>query len=286
MAEQPFPGAVRPVSYPVMRSIIDGAWRARLLEMPEGAAPSFDVAKSRTALVIIDMLYGCAHPDHEIGLYWKKAAPEMGDRYFARVWNVVVPNQQRLLAFFRAAGAPVIHLTVGSESRDGHDLNRLFLHRDEVVRAATGARHSTWRGAPSRQILSELAPLEDELVLNKLSKGAFNSTAIDQILRNMGVDGLVLGGVATNACVDTTARDAADRGYKCVLVEDACASPSPDLHDATMLNFQHLFGQVRTTDECLSRLAAWTHGAEARFATGDVRDVSAPPVPHAAIAAR
>ncbi|MGQ0568569.1 MAG: cysteine hydrolase family protein [Armatimonadota bacterium] len=109
-------------------------------------------------------------------------------------------------------------------------------------------------GTDDHAIIPPLAPRSDEIVLNKVTRSAFSSTGIDQILRNLGVEGLVMTGVATNACVGMTASDAADRGYKVVVVEDATAAPSPILHEAALLNFAYLFGHVKTTDEVLSEM--------------------------------
>ena len=97
-------------------------------------------------------------------------------------------------------------------------------------------------------------PNPGELVINKNSNGAFNSTPIDQILRNMGIDTLVIAGVVTNACVETTARDAADRGYNCILVEDGCASYEEISHEMTLRSFARLFGKVMNTDDVISLL--------------------------------
>ncbi len=88
--------------------------------------------------------------------------------------------------------------------------------------------------------------------MNKTSSGAFNSTSIERTLLNIGIDGLVITGVVTHACVETTARDAADRGFKCILVDDACATFSQDVHDATMKAFAIHYGRVATTDEVLA----------------------------------
>jgi nicotinamidase-related amidase len=250
-----------------MSTTAENGWRARAAGLPRGVSPDLKIRSAETALLIIDMQYGSAHPDYELGRYYAVAMPEVGRRYYERVWQVVVPNQQRLLAFFRERNLRVVYLAVGSLMEDGSDLMPLLRSRDAMIEQATGQRQSTWYGSPARQIMKEVGPLAGELVVLKQSKGAFNSSSLDQTLRNMGITGLVIGGVATNACVDSTARDAADRGYQCVLVEDACASNSQELHEATMINFQHLFGQVRTTDELLSCLQTWDSGNSATLTT-------------------
>ena len=77
-------------------------------------------------------------------------------------------------------------------------------------------------------ILDEIKPIKNEIVISKGASGVFNATAIDQILRNMGIDTLLMTGVITNYCVETAVRDAGDRGYNVVLVDDACAAMSEE----------------------------------------------------------
>jgi nicotinamidase-related amidase len=110
------------------------------------------------------------------------------------------------------------------------------------------------QGTFEHQILEELAPLEDELVINKTSRGAFNSTAIERTLINLGIDALVVCGVSTSSCVETTARDAADRGFRTVIVEDATAELDEASHEATLRQFAHRWGRVWTTEETLALL--------------------------------
>jgi nicotinamidase-related amidase len=116
-------------------------------------------------------------------------------------------------------------------------------------------------GTEDHEIIRALAPKPDEIVLNKVTRSAFSSTGLDQILRNLGVAGLVMAGTTTNACVGLTACDAGDRGYKVVIVEDATAAPTPVLQEATLLNFAFLFGHVRTTEQVLAELGLVGEGS-------------------------
>jgi len=111
-------------------------------------------------------------------------------------------------------------------------------------------------GSREHEILDELKPAPGEHVLRKTTIGAFASTNIDSLLRALGCEQLYLTGVSTNMCVETTAREAADRGYLVTLVEDACGTTHEDLHQVTMRNFQRLFGRVRATDAALDELHA------------------------------
>jgi nicotinamidase-related amidase len=111
-------------------------------------------------------------------------------------------------------------------------------------------------GSRDAEFLDEVAPAGDEVVIEKTSSGAFNSSAIDQVLRNLGIEHLLACGVATNACVEMTVRDAADRNYQVTLVHDACAAMSEALHQAALLTMDGFMGLVRvaSTDEVVKIL--------------------------------
>ena len=86
------------------------------------------------------------------------------------------------------------------------------------------------RGEPGCAIVDALAPVDGEIVIDKPGKGAFHQTDLEQLLRNRGVDTLLVCGVTTEVCVHTTIREANDRGYRCVALGDACASYFPEFH--------------------------------------------------------
>ena len=121
-----------------------------------------------------------------------------------------------------------------------------------------------YAGAPDPEhgVISELSPRDTEIVLNKPTFGAFASTGLDHMLRNWGIKSLVVCGLATNVCVYMTAAEAADRGYECVVAEDACAAWDEALHDAFLRNFQLLFGRVESTDDALSELGLTTESSQ------------------------
>ncbi|MFC7557425.1 cysteine hydrolase family protein [Pseudoroseomonas wenyumeiae] len=110
--------------------------------------------------------------------------------------------------------------------------------------------------APRTKFSRRLRPEPGDIIINKSTIGAFASSSIDSILRSMGRNQLIMCGISTNMCVETTAREAADRGYSVTLVEDACATTHADLHASTMKNFARLFGRVQPCDEVLSEIGA------------------------------
>jgi nicotinamidase-related amidase len=111
------------------------------------------------------------------------------------------------------------------------------------------------RGEPGHAIVEELEPISCEPVIDKPGKGAFYATDLDERLRKLGVRSLVVCGVTTEVCVQTTVREANDRGYECLVLEDCVASYFPELHAAAlrMITAQGgIFGWVGTSDALLA----------------------------------
>jgi biuret amidohydrolase len=235
------------------------SWREDVARLPSLAPVEFSLDRDHTALLIVDMQYVDAHRDHGLGESLRRTHPEVWAYYFAQVEDFVVPNVKRLLEAFRRAQMRVIHLTLGPVLEDGGDM--LAVRRGNVTDGIRSMFHH--QGTFTAGILEELAPRDGELVINKTSRSAFNSTAIERVLRNLGIESLVVVGVTTSSCVDTTARDAADRGFLVALVEDAMAELDEPSHDAALRQFAVRWGRVWTTDETLSFLTELTHDAAA-----------------------
>lgn len=238
-------------------------WKSQISDWP-GSLPQFEVDPRSTALLLVDIQYYHTHPNFGIAKIFNNRYPEMASAYFDRIEHTVIPANRRLLNFFRTSGLRVIFVTVGPNLADGSDMFARRRRRDEARRQASGAASTFFVGSPEHRVRDEVAPIPGELVLNKNSIGAFNSTALDQMLRNFGVESLVITGVATNACVETTARDAADRGYNCILAEDGCATFDEPSHVATLLSFGRLFGKVSTADETIADLQDLLSRSKAR----------------------
>jgi biuret amidohydrolase len=187
------------------------------------AAPyDFVMTRPHCALVIIDMQRDFLEPGgfgamlgNDVGLLRKAIAP-----------------LQRLLSAARASGMLVIH------TREGHrpDLTDLPPSKKARGRLPTTIGDTgpmgriLIRGEPGHDIVPELYPIAGEPVVDKPGKGAFFATDLDAILRNRGITQLLVCGVTTEVCVNTTVREANDRGYECLMVEDCCASYFPEFH--------------------------------------------------------
>ncbi|HEX2547042.1 MAG TPA: isochorismatase family cysteine hydrolase [Ramlibacter sp.] len=209
--------------------------------------PRRDPDPARSALLLIDLQYASGSRQGALGRKMKAEGSTVADYRFDRIERSVVPNAVRMLSLFRRIGRPVLHVTVGAATPDARDapvhMRKLFSATENYV------------GSHEHEILAEVKPQPGEHVIRKTTIGAFASTGIDSLLRALDCEQLYLLGVSTNMCVETTAREAADRGYLVTLVEDGCGTTHADLHDSTMRNFQRLFGRVCSTDAALEELS-------------------------------
>src|SRR5246127_1347053 len=166
-----------------------------------------------------------------------------------------------VLAAARRAGVLVIH------TREGHrpdltDAPPIKVKRgDPALRiGAPGPRGRIWgRGEPGHDIIPELYPKPGEPVIDKPGKGAFYQTDLELLLHNRGIDTLLVCGVTTEVCVNTTVREANDRGFRCIVLSDCCASYFAEFHEMglAMIKAQGgIFGSVSQSQSLLRMLAA------------------------------
>jgi len=218
-------------------------YRSHLTEAPEVLV---SVEQHKTAFLVIDVQYLDAAPGH--GVFADDAAnnipAEAQEYYFKRLDHIVLPNISRLQRHFRSHNMEVIHTRIQSLTRDGRERSRG--HKTLGIHAAPGSKEA--------EFLPEVAPVGDELVINKTASGVFNATNIEYLLRNMGISGLFIAGVYTNECVSTTVRDACDRGFYTTLIDDCCATVTPDLHEATITTLKDRYCRVLSTDQAIREI--------------------------------
>jgi nicotinamidase-related amidase len=216
--------------------------------------PDFEVDWKRAALVVVDMQnYGC-NPDVGLMPMLSERYPEIARYYLPRVEEIAVPTARRLLEGFRASSSRVVFTRHGPLLADGSDMIARRRRRDVEALAVTGTPALWHRGTFEHEVIAALAPAADELVLDKNTSSAFNSTGLEWLLRNMGAETLVLAGMATDMCVETTARDAADCGFNVIIAEDATATFFERHHRAALSGFARVFGQVWDSAHVLAAL--------------------------------
>jgi len=204
------------------------------------------------ALLCIDLQYLDAAPN--CGVFADAPADEKERQarayYFDRLDEIALPNVARLQTAFRKAGLEVIHTRIQSLTRDGRD--RSAGHKRLGLLALPGSKEA--------EFLEEVAPEGDDIVLNKTASGVFSSTNIHYVLKNIGINELYIVGVYTNECVETTVRDACDLGYTVILVDDGCATVTPELHHATLQTIRDRYARVLTAEEAIEDIARYVVG--------------------------
>ncbi|MCG6969754.1 MAG: cysteine hydrolase [Gammaproteobacteria bacterium] len=219
------------------------SYRESITETP---AVIESLAKHHTALLVIDIQYLDAAPGHGVfaDLTANSVPMEAQQYYFNRLKTVVLPNVRRLQDTFRGHGLEVIHTRIQSLTRDGRD--RSPGHKRLRLHAPPGSKEA--------EFLEEVAPTADEIIINKTASGVFNATNLEYILRNLNITGLFVTGVYTNECVSTAIRDACDLGFYVTLVEDACATVTEELQQATIRTLKDRYSRVLSTDEAIKEI--------------------------------
>ena len=193
------------------------------------------IEPQRTALLLVDVQNWVVN-DRQASI-----RPE----FDAAVRATVLPNMVRLVAACRRAGMEVLFTVMENLTRDGRD--RSLDYKLSGISIAKGS----W----DARVLEAVAPAEDEIVLPKTSSSVFNSTNIDYVLRNLGVEELVVVGFLTDQCIDHTVKDAADRGYYVTCIRDACMANTAARHEAALACFAG-YCRMATTEDFLKLLAA------------------------------
>ena len=171
------------------------------------------LAAARTAVLVVDAQKA-------------ELEPEVLERHpeFGPALRRALPAMRRLVEAARARGVEIVYTVIEALTRDGRDRSLDHKLSDILVP----------RGSPLARVIAEVAPQGDEIVLPKTSSGVFNSTSLDYVLRNLGIENVVVAGFVTDQCVDMAVRDGADRGYYMVCATDACAAYTEARHAAAL----------------------------------------------------
>jgi len=186
------------------------------------------IVRGRATLLVIDVQNGT------FGAEDKTARPAFYDAAVSRV----IPNIGKLLAAFRAARLEVIYTVIAALTEDGRDLSLDYKFSNMGFA----------KGSPEAQVLAEIAPVGDEIVLAKTSSSVFNSTNLNYLLRNIGIEDVFVAGFLTDQCIDHAVKDGADLGYYMSCVHDACAAETAARHDAALECFKGYCRMISTAE--------------------------------------
>ncbi|MBC8010120.1 MAG: cysteine hydrolase [Burkholderiales bacterium] len=212
--------------------------------------PDIVLDAATTALLVIDLQVAYLpdapppQPTPADLAEWRRWTP-----FRDRMHATVLPNAQRLLARFRAAQRDVLFVRIACLTKDGRDrsLSQARPGFNNLLLPHTGEES---------QILPQVAPLPAEIVLTKTTDSALTGTNLRLLLANLGIRNVVVCGIFTDQCVASTVRSLADESFNVIVVDDACAAATDELHRAELTIINNIYCKVLTTDETLSALRA------------------------------
>jgi biuret amidohydrolase len=195
---------------------------------PSHATRNRRLDPKKTAVLVVDVQMS------EITDEQARKRPE----YVHTIRERVLPAIRRLIDETRARGGEIVYTRIECLTRDGRDAGLDYKLSDMVIP----------KGSPLAEIIPEVSPAADDIVLPKSSSGVFNSTVIDYVLRNMGIENVIVVGLLTDQCVDMAVRDGADRGYYMICAADACGTYTHERHMNALRTFAG-YCRVQTVDD-------------------------------------
>ncbi|WP_312353472.1 cysteine hydrolase family protein [Aminipila sp.] len=210
--------------------------------------PEVKINPQKTALLLVDLQNEFVSRDYGEAITFKESGEwERWIPFHDRLDNVVIPNNKKLLDFFRKNNLTVSYGRIACLREDGEDRS--------PVQKSEG-----WNGmlipvnSYGAQMVDELAPLDNEIVVNKTTDSVTTGTNYLTLLQFMGIETVVVTGIVTDQCVASTVRGLADAGYKVICVEDACAAGSMEHHEAELKIMSYIYCDVLSTDETIQLL--------------------------------
>lgn len=202
------------------------------------AEPPDDIIlkKDHTALLVIDIQNTYLEPDDD------PVEAARWQPFYTRMSDIVIPNNKRLIDWARSEGIEVIFARIACQKTNGRDrslsqkkpgFNYLLLPKD----------------SEDSQIVSELNPLNDEIVITKTTDSALTGTNLRLILHNMGIKDVIVSGIFTDQCVSSTVRSLADESFGVLVVHDACAAATMKLHEKELEIINMIYCHVVRCDD-------------------------------------
>lgn len=210
--------------------------------------PEVKLNPNKTALLIVDMQnefilrdFGEALTFKEMG-EWERWIP-----FHDRLDNITIPNNIKLLKFFRDNKMIVTFGRIACLREDGED-------RSPVQKSEGWNNMLLYVDGFAAQMIEPLTPIHGEIVVNKTTDSVTTGTNYLQLLRNMGVETVVVTGIVTDQCVASTVRGLADDGFKVICVEDACAAGDIELHNNELKIMNIIYCDVLSTNDTIDTI--------------------------------
>lgn len=206
------------------------------------------INQQKTALLIIDMQnVFISRPSNENMTENELNNLKRWEPFFNKIENTVVPNNQKILEAFRSKHMEVAYAKIQCHKKNGSDRS--------LDQKATGFNELLLPiGSEAAEIVSELQPIEDEIVITKTTDSAITGTNLRLILHNMGIDTVVVTGVFTDQCVSGTVRSLADESFHVWLIEDACMASTEKIQANELEILNNIYCHVINTDELLEAI--------------------------------
>lgn len=221
-----------------------------LSELLQATTLKFDsgpVIPERTALLLIDMQVlatgaWLVYEAEQKGIAKELAAGAVKD--LDERLNRATENASRVLQACRKVGVRPIHVKIECMTPDGMDVGRLHKRHHFYVTA----------DSPWAAFLDPVAPRAGEIVLTKTCSNVFVGTNLDRVLRNLGVDRVLVVGFYTDQCIESAARDAADLGYDVTVIADACAALTAQTHDNALASITNVYVRNESAEDIIASL--------------------------------
>lgn len=188
----------------------------------------------RTAVLVVDAQMSEFNDEKRAAQPW----------YVGEIERRALPAMQRLIGEVRRRRGEIVYTVIESLTRDGRD--RSLDHKLSDINVP--------KGHPDAKVIPGIEPEEDDIVLPKTSSGVFNSTNLNYVLRNLGIENVIVVGFVTDQCVDMAVRDGADLGYYMVCASDGCATYSQERHEGALKAFGG-YCRVQTVEEVIGTFA-------------------------------
>ena len=194
------------------------------------------IEKDHSALLIVDL--------QKAEYNKKNILDKPDDKYmWERITNIVIPNGQKLINACRENKIEVIYTVIESLTIDGRDSGL-----DYKISGLCISKNSK-----DAEVIDELKPLENEIIIPKTSSSVFNSTNIEYVLRNLSIQYLMIMGIVTDQCVETAVRDGCDKGFLITLIDDACATHTEIRHQNSLSSVKG-YCRIRNTEDLLKEI--------------------------------